>query len=49
MSYSEIISVEEKFSTLIVRGTETRIKMKGICYAQSRITKLLKELGHVTS
>lgn len=46
MPYSEITSVEEKFSTLIVRGAETSIKMKSISYAQSYMVELFNKLRH---
>lgn len=44
MPYSEITSVEEKFSTLIIRGAETSITMKSISYAQSYIVELFNKL-----
>ena len=49
MPYSEITSVEEKFSTLIVQGAETSIKMKSISYAQSYMVDLFNKLRHFSN
>ena len=46
MSYSSIISVEEKFSTEVVHGVKGQIiKLKGIRFAQPNITSLFEEIA----